>query len=76
MSGEVNKCGIRTGYPRLLLNLKIGVVALIVEEEFHIADHGQCLDVVTYEFGFAIVVGNTAFQWTSQYDEGEFWGPS
>ena len=65
---------LRTSYHDLTLDLKLGVVALMLEKKVHVADHWQCLYVVICEFDFGVirVVGNAAFQWASgEYDEGE-----
>jgi hypothetical protein len=69
---------LRTSYHDLTLDLKLGIVALMLEKKVHIADHGQCLDVVVckLDFGIIRVVGNVASQWASEYDKGELWGSS
>ena len=70
--GVGNRCsrGARTGYHHLTLDLKFGVVALMLEKEVHVADHGQCLDVVVreLEFGAVVVVRNAAIQRASEHD--------
>jgi hypothetical protein len=60
--------GAPTSYHHLTLDLKLGVLPRIFEEEVDVADHGERFDILVCEINAA----RRRLQRTREYDECEF----